>query len=771
MGNILKAKELNEVKAGTMLFREGDRISYIGMLIKGSIRIRNDRAFRIAGKGEMIALADVFAGEYVSTYVVEEDAIFYPFPAFDSEALGIFLNSNFDYRGIVIDSMEKELMQYLDMSEKLFNIAMGCYQFLCKHYEVAVKNGLREAVPEKFLKQLPEDVLESNGEEDKIAYYREAAKIPLDIKKKYFFNSEVMTLYQAEEIAYLEKEILEDCKDILQYLKDIFSYYINEEQTGLLDKEMRTLRNLKKNGSYRIEDLKWVEETKEKIYAIHQFIKDRTGEELPLDKAEIEGKLNAIQTIPFESQAEVSEPKKEKVNYIRVLQNSLKQILEYAALEENRQKEIQAAIQQFIQLPDKLSTQDTVRRLKKQITGDFFDIYKVCLFKWLESEYAPLAVELFLNYGYIDEHLLDEQQLIFLSESVNEDGSQLPIHVYRMPEWLREIYKGNKDTSRDSFERDYRDFLREEKRSGNISGEQERAFLRDKKRKVLFEVDNMFKSNNKIVNGKLSTYVPILYKEQLYGDMKKVFVSKQKLCEDILELESMDFSVFYREVLYQNPELKIEKEYVMKRVYPDVILAPVYGTNVSMWQEITGKKRDTAGRFIFPVFSENEVKKLAVKALGRFHWEYCRCEQGASWNNIQYKSLTSEYMDYIQYYRKNHDLSEERREKIRAQIQKARNNSREIFLSDYEMWVYSESRAAMKLNKVSRQILATYCPFNKEIRENLKKNAAFTDAMQVQQKRFGEKAREWELRIKKRENSGLAIPKEFRDTYEYYKDR
>ena len=222
--------------------------------------------------------------------------------------------------------------------------------------------------------------------------------------------------------------------------------------------------------------------------------------------------------------------------------------------------------------------------------------------------------------------------------------------------------------------------------------------------------------------------------------------------------------------MYTNPAIQIDREHVIKHVYPDVILAPVYGTASSMWQEITGKRRDTPGRFLFPAISENEIHKLVTKAFGRFHWEYCRCEMGAMWNNIQYKSLTSEYMDYIQYYRKNHNLSEEKREKIKSQILRARNNSREIFLSDYEMWIYSEANSAMKLNKVSRQILATYCPFNKELREALKANATFAEAMAPQQRMFHEKAREWELRIKKRENNSLEVPQEFYDTYRYYTD-
>ena len=453
-----------------------------------------------------------------------------------------------------------------------------------------------------------------------------------------------------------------------------------------------------------------------------------------------------------------------------LLKNSLLQILKFANIEKSEQKEIISVMNAFAGAKDRLSVQDDMRKIKKGITGFYYKIYQNCLFKWFENKKVPLPVKLLLNYGYMDERLLEEEQIFFLCDRLEEKTPKLACRVYSMPEWLEAIYRGKKEPSRDSFEQDYRDMLRKEQRSGKITEKQEKEYLADNRRKVIFEIENMFVSNNKIVNGKLSTYVPVLYQDEIYGHLDRIFVTKKLLCDSIVELEEKDFTIFQREVLYTNPALQIDREHVIKHVYPDVIIAPVYGTASSMWQEITGKRRDTPGRFLFPVISENEIHKLVTKAFGRFHWEYCRCEMGASWNNIQYKSLTSEYMDYIQYYRKNHNLSEDRREKIKTQILRARNNSREIFLSDYEMWIYSEANSAMKLNKVSRLILATYCPFCKEIRDSLKANAAFAEAIAPQQRMFHEKVREWELRIKRRENNGLEVPKEFYDTYHYYSD-
>src|SRR5699024_7999213 len=144
------------------------------------------------------------------------------------------------------------------------------------------------------------------------------------------------------------------------------------------------------------------------------------------------------------------------------------------------------------------------------------------------------------------------------------------------------------------------------------------------------------------------------------------------------------------------------------------------GVNSVMWQEIDGKKRDTSGRFLFPIFNEGDLEDMFIKALGRFRFELCRTIQGTAWNNIKEKSLTSEYVDYIQFYRKNRELSEEKREKIKIQIQKARNNMREVFLIDYTLWIKNESQGSIKLNKLAREILSTYCPFGKPIRERIR---------------------------------------------------
>ncbi len=710
MKTVLKMNNLNQLEKDAVLFEKGRPIRCIGALIQGSVRIEGGGMSRIARKGSMLAVSDLFFGQYTGNYIVEENAVVYTFSVTDTASLGKFLEQNADYRGIIVHSIAGDLLEYLNGRERLLKFAAE----------------VRDCLDADDGKGLAEEWFTLECEEEKLASYRECASIPLDIHKKYYYNGLSMGWYQTKEIAGMIKSVFASCQLVLKKLDEVYWNATGE----LFDEE--------EEASFGLDALR------------EMFAPVLHPQEHSAESAQEEALLERIER-PME-----------------VLKDSLMQILRFSGLEKKGQNEIIDAMNAFVNAKDRLSTQDDMRKVKKQITTYFFKLYENCVFKWFKDQNVPLVIRLFLNYGYMDERLLEEDQIRFLCDRIIEKEEKTACRIYTMAEWLREIYEGRKEPSRNSFEQDYRDALREDKRTGKITEKQEKEYLEDNVRKVRFELENMFVSNNKIVNGKLSTYVPVLYSEEIFGHMDRLYLSKQKLSDVIVELERKDFTIFQREVLYTNPKMGIEKEYVLKHVYPDVILAPVYGTASSMWQEITGKKRDTPGRFIFPVLTENEVDTLVTKAFGRFHWEYCRCEQGASWNNIQYKSLTSEYMDYIQYYRKNRDLTEEKREKIKAQILKARNNSREIFLIDYELWMYYESKAAIKMNKVARLILATYCPFNKEIREMLKTNAAFAEALTAHQKIFGEKKREWEMRIKRRENKNLEIPQEFYNTYEYY---
>ena len=77
----------------------------------------------------------------------------------------------------------------------------------------------------------------------------------------------------------------------------------------------------------------------------------------------------------------------------------------------------------------------------------------------------------------------------------------------------------------------------------------------------------------------------------------------------------------------------------------------------------------------------------------------------------------------------------------------------------------------MRLNKVSREILAMYCPFNKEIREAVETQPAFTEPIGRFKRERMKKVRELELRYHAYTKQGIELTQALVDNMVFYKDK
>ena len=214
---------------------------------------------------------------------------------------------------------------------------------------------------------------------------------------------------------------------------------------------------------------------------------------------------------------------------------------------------------------------------------------------------------------------------------------------------------------KNEFDLDYPAYLADLRRNGTITKKEQEEWKDDQWKKVEYEIENMFTSSNRAVYGKISTFIPILCEYDIVNSVETMLVTAARINESLDKIRSVDFSIFYRDTTFSDPAHDITREFLKKEVLPDVILMPNAGTKAMMWQETAGGRRDTSARFLFPVMTAGNLDELMLETAGRFRWEMCRKEQGARWNDIREMSLTSEYYDYVQYYKKNHDLSRKRR--------------------------------------------------------------------------------------------------------------
>jgi len=159
---------------------------------------------------------------------------------------------------------------------------------------------------------------------------------------------------------------------------------------------------------------------------------------------------------------------------------------------------------------------------------------------------------------------------------------------------------------------------------------------------------------------------------------------------------------------------------------------------------------------------------MLLHVVGAYRWELTKTILGPDYNNISTPSLTAEYIDYVQFFKKNRELSPEHKEKLSAEFKRFRDD-RSRFVNDYVNWVKYESEGTQKFNKVIRKIMAKNIPFSKEIREKLLKLPNFTEIITKATNVKKRKANELIPRYKKyRTNNDGMLPKELEDTIKYY---
>lgn len=768
---------VNQFSEGTVIYKEGEPVTSIAMVIKGRVLIQNEGARIIMGSGAFLGINDLYQGRYQSTYIAYDELLVYVFPASKTDDMEVILSSNKDYHGYMVASYFKIIYELEQIYQGLIKNGSELHQFLKDTYQLYLSASSKWGVRNKHQERITSLAFPDNDLEllrDRISFYIECRSLPIDVVKQFFSYGNSITLYELEDQVNIVNQQMEALKNMAGNYLAMAELLMDDTDSCLfrMFAELPLKAADSAAGNQEIIDI--MDGIIEEINKAETFSENMLGKKFEVNRRTMEEVYHVLLTGDQgnKANAEVGTmlSRDDIQSALQELKDSFRKILEYAEVSPERADEMKADMLEFAFLKDKFSTDEDARRLRRKITDGFYELYKIVFLKAYQEKEVPRLIELFLKYGYADEMLLTKEQLVslyFLPEDTENSG---PCKVYDIRTWLTMIYEGKKEPSKNEFDQEYPEMLADMKRQGKLTETEVKEWLTDRDKKLEYEIQNMFRYNNRTTNGKITTFVPVLHKDLLSQSLERILITPQKVNKAIAEIMKIDYSVFDREVLYVNQEKNITKEYIIKRVYPDVILMPNAGTNGIMWQEITGKRRDSSGRFILPIFTEADIDSLLIRLLGRFRWELCRTIEGPAWNDVTQKSLTSEYCDYLQFYRKNKELSEEKKEKIKLQIQKGRNSSREIFVIDYEQWINYESTGAVKLNKPVREIMATYCPFSREIREKLMLQPLFEEAMARYNREKLKKIREIEGRHRLLQKDHIEITQELADTLAYYKE-
>ena len=444
------------------------------------------------------------------------------------------------------------------------------------------------------------------------------------------------------------------------------------------------------------------------------------------------------------------------------VENCLDAIQTFASPDAKLIDHFRALVKMFAASGDRYGSDDETRRMRRELTSDFYEIYTICFLKANNTLWTsiPLGVRMFLLFGFVDLKLAGEdnaEKMGAIAETLIPGKNGRVVTIY---EWLNLVYHGQVMPSKNEFDLDYPAYLKDCRRNGEISESDEIRLQDSDIDKLRFEIKNMFTLGNRVTFGRITTFSPVFDKDNVVGHLENMYLNAAKVGEQIERIRSIDYSAYCRQGVFSMPEAGINALYTQNEVLPYVILMPNVGTRASLWQEIDSKKRSTPARMIIPIFYTESPEDAFIKLTGEFRWEMCKTEQGVHWNDITDPSLTSMYCDYLQFYRKNSALSPETKDKISVALKNNSNNFKKVFVEDYFIFIKYESQGALRLNRYARTILFTFCPFSAEIREKIAENPQFAQCIKHHEATVAQKVKIFENAATKIQKKGDPVPAE-----------
>lgn len=707
----------------TLIYKVGQPLTALHLITSGHVRVQYPGGEFQLGKGDVIGLCEIASEIHFLNYTTIDDINMLTYPYSGPDILMDLLQKHPDVARLFLLSAFRQINLLQTHCEESALEVNNLFAGLVQHYQTYREICVRYRVTAQTLQSF--DILDTSflDEDPDIwlsNYYRgllhgmssaEGSKISLEAAVAYGFLRKASQDFQKTWLTAEERA---------RHKQQLLQFYMNEGSQDLFAYLSALYPKVTRNSP----ESKSIYEITEYIITLFQ---NDSSPAKGLYRQRISSFRNSVISL-HSSSASASEQNDASLIYAK-LHNSLASILAYTGVDDETVAACQRAMNAYKALPNRTADTEEAEHLRAELTTQFYSLYSIAAVKNLKENNAPLPVMLFLNFGYMDEELAGAENCLVLTRLQQNHTDSEHSGVYTFYEWLVAIFTGRKEPSRNEYGEDYSDYIHKQKISGTISDSDIRALENNTLSKVVFELHNVFPLTNKFTYGRLSSFCPVFSAENILKPLNDSYVNASSIGHALSRIRAIDFSLFYREIINPNTSSAF-KEQVHVEHLPDIILMPNLGIRGVMWQEIEGKRRSTPSRMILSIFHMEDIYASMIRLCGEYRWEMCKRIQGYRWNDMGTRSLTSEYFDYIQFYKKNRNLSAEAKERVKNSLQRARNSFKEMFVRDYILWILFESAGSPRLNKVSREILFNYCPFSASIRTTLKQNPQYADLLQ-----------------------------------------
>lgn len=741
--------EVIQVKKGEKIVCQRDKVNEWYIIQKGTAMLKYNFIESKLGPNTIIGILE--QDWFLCDYIACEDVTLLVFPCSSVQELKLFLSAQAKMRRIFLRSALVQRHQLLCIYADLFNRIRQEQHFLERAYNdftmICAKNKLDVRVPFDNTQHSPLEI-SHKAENWEMSNSNSLMKGYLDDYLNLLEQDENICIGAIMETSAQMHRVVRGVGEMVSYLQYNKDLLLSNKKRDMFHALFEAELQLKSQRKDTTEVTGLIEELFDMV------------EKLGVYDSELIQQMHT----EYETKTEAMVPLVEATD-----EDDLLFILSFAGYDDTQKADLYSMITSYPKALAAGERNDEAYQIRRKLNVLFYEIYEKCFFAAMEKgEHVPAVLEMYLNFGYMDPKALGEDNTNNLYELSTHLDLCKSDHVFTIYEWLKAVYRGEKEPSKNEFDMDYPAYLQEMYRTGEIRKEEIEQRKKDVTAKVSFEISNMFKVVNRLTNGNISMFCPVLSGSDMINLPEKMLVTASKIDGALDAIRKVDYSVFYRELTNHGLQNEMTNEAIMQEILPDVILMPNVGSRAMMWQETASIRNDTPARFMLPMFTSVDVEEMIVEITGRYRWEICRKIQGVHWNDLRDPSLTSEYSDYLQFYRKNRELSSDAREQIKGALVRAKNNYREVFVKDYQNWIKYEAKGGFRLNKYVRRIVFTYCPFSKAIRDDLKSNPMFGDFINKHESTTRQKHKRLVALYEKYKQSGGEVTPEMKENLQFY---
>ena len=132
---MLKTNGKNMVSKDEIIFKEGDALTQIGIVLSGKVIMQGENIRLVKSQGSYLALNSLESQVYSATYTAMEDSVVYALPVQGEASIRNIIAKNADYRAIMVSSQFKTAVELYRIKSSYLERAERLCSFLQRSYE------------------------------------------------------------------------------------------------------------------------------------------------------------------------------------------------------------------------------------------------------------------------------------------------------------------------------------------------------------------------------------------------------------------------------------------------------------------------------------------------------------------------------------------------------------------------------------------------------------------------------------------------------------